>query len=192
MKISSNPIELNTLSQIGHPLKHTHHHKTLTTKIAIQSDSTEMIPKDSQYLFNLNSLQKKYANSQNIQGLLSKIKIEIKDFHQKPDMYQKSIQQVANTLQKTYPKFAQRLRQVENNPMRLSNEIQSISKEIAQISKSQKKEITQYLVKEQNKDALNHIAITQQDISKLNQHIKSSHTSEIHNPSADLITKLLI
>jgi len=192
MKISNNPTELNLVSKIKqqkHQSKMILNHNSTNNNL---SDTTQIHLKDSQKLLSLNMLQKKYYQSQNIQGLLSKINSEIQEFYKKTNSYQESIKQIANTLQKTYPKFAQRLIQAKNNPIKLSSEIQSISKEISQIEKKQKQEINHYLVQEQNNDAINNIAITHKEINKLNHQIKSSNNKTIHTPISDLITKLLV
>lgn len=109
------------------------------------------------------------AGTERAYGLMTKLAETVQKFETARVMtpLQNSVLQVAASIQRSYPHYAQRLRNFMGNIEMLTSEIAVIKRELGTGVKTQRQGIAKALIAEQNKDAAAKRSYSPQDASSL-------------------------
>lgn len=171
---------------------------TKVQKTATKSTTTNITPADNnvtvsistnnrQSLKSINTLQKDFAQTQQLFGSLTQLTDAIKLFKQAPNAYQENIKKIITEIQKDFPQFNKNI----NAPQEMMVQATKVKNELSTKMASQKKAITHYLISAQNKDAVQKKSITTADTQKIAQQVSNNSVTPLHNPRITQITQLL-
>lgn len=143
-------------------------------------DNINIVKHDVSNISRINSLQKDLTQSQRMFGALTLLNEAIKSFQEKPNIQKQTIQKILEDIKNESPTLSSALSKNMNDLSTMTTDISQKSKEIYQRINTQKKEISQYLITEQNKDALNNRSISTSDIpNKLDKNLHISPSSKL-------------
>lgn len=128
------------------------------------------------------------AGTERALGLVSRLAENIQKYTPAQVMtpLQNSVLQVAASLQRSYPQYAQRLRNFMGDINMLTSEITVIKRELGGAVKTQRQGIAKALIAEQNKDAASKRSYAPQDAASLAQNMSNQDAKNlfVRRPSA--------
>lgn len=121
------------------------------------------------------------AGTERAYGLMTKLAETVQKFETAKVMtpLQNSVLQVAASIQRSYPHYAQRLRNFMGNIDMLTSEIAVIKRELGTGVKVQRQGIAKVLIAEQNKDAAAKRSYSPQDASSLTRGMNTSDAENL-------------
>lgn len=145
--------------------------KLSTNATFIAKDIVELQHKNTQ-IDSVQYLQHALSKNQQAFGILSQLKVLIKEFIEtsgKFDEFQQALSSTLDPLHKMHSKFSQRLKNSELTPKELLAEVENIIAELGIENKRYADKIATSLITIQNKDAVNNTKINHKKISTFNK-----------------------
>ncbi|MGL4561828.1 MAG: hypothetical protein ACRCV0_06035 [Brevinema sp.] len=160
---------------------------------ASHKSASEMInlEKKSPPLGSIQYLQYAFTKNQQALGLLSQLLGLIKDFVSTPHQFEIALRSSIAQLNKTHPKYAQRLKNNEWTTQEMQSDIKNIVHEIKEENKTIKHNIAHYLVSTQNKQAINKTVLDANHIAKIKKYIINENNNDLLTISSEKTIKLL-
>ncbi|MGL4563026.1 MAG: hypothetical protein ACRCVW_04140 [Brevinema sp.] len=149
------------------------------------------LEKKSPQLGSIQYLQYSLTKNQQAFGLLSQLSGLIKDFVSTPHQFETALRSNIAQLNKTHPKYAQRLKNNEWTTQEMQSDIKNIIYEIEEENKTIKHNIAHYLVSTQNKQAINKTMFDADHIAKIKKHIINENKNDLLTISSEKIIQLL-
>ena len=167
--------------------------KASTTNIPTTNTSVavSVAKNNSQSLKSINTLQKDFAQTQQLFGALTQLTEAIELFKQAPNAYQENMKKILAEVQKDFPQLVKTLEKNINKPQQMMTQTNNVKNELSTKMLGQKKAITHYLISEQNKDAVQKKSITTVDTQKIATKVSNDSVTPVHNPRITQITQLL-
>ena len=167
--------------------------KASTTNIPTTNTSVavSVAKNNSQSLKSINTLQKDFAQTQQLFGALTQLTEAIELFKQVPNAYQENMKKILAEVQKDFPQLVKTLEKNINKPQQMMTQTNNVKNELSTKMLGQKKAITHYLISEQNKDAVQKKSITTVDTQKIATKVSNDSVTPVHNPRITQITQLL-
>ena len=167
--------------------------KASTTNIPTTNTSVavSVAKNNSQSLKSINTLQKDFAQTQQLFGALTQLTEAIELFKQVPNAYQENMKKILAEVQKNFPQLVKNIEKNISNPQQMMAQTNNVKNELSTKIASQKKAITHYLISEQNKDAVQKKSITTVDTQKIATKVSNDSVTPVHNPRITQITQLL-
>ena len=189
MKITQNPSFIQQSIQATKVQKSAP--KSSTTNITPASEVVSIPTNNRQSLKSMNTLQKDFAQTQQLFGSLTQLTEAIELFKQAPNAYQENMKKILAEVQKDFPQLVKTIEKNINAPQDMMVQATKVKNELSTKMAGQKKEITHYLISAQNKDAVQKKSITPADTQKLATKVSNDSVTPLHNPRLTQITQLL-
>ena len=191
MKITQNPSFIQQNIQATKVQKTTGKASTTNIPTANTSVAVSVVKNNSQSLKSINTLQKDFAQTQQLFGALTQLTEAIELFKQAPNAYQENMKKILAEVQKNFPQLVKNIEKNISNPQQMMAQTNNVKNELSTKIASQKKAITHYLISEQNKDAVQKKSITTVDTQKIATKVSNDSVTPVHNPRITQITQLL-
>ena len=189
MKITQNPSFIQQSIQATKVQKSAP--KSSATNLTPASEVVSIPTNNRQSLKSINTLQKDFAQTQQLFGSLTQLTEAIELFKQAPNAYQENMKKILAEVQKDFPQLVKTIEKNINAPQDMMVQATKVKNELSTKMAGQKKEITHYLISAQNKDAVQKKSITSADTQKLATKISNDSVTPLHNPRLTQITQLL-
>ena len=191
MKITQNPSFIQQNIQATKVQKTTGKASTTNIPTANTNVAVSVVKNNSQSLKSINTLQKDFAQTQQLFGALTQLTEAIELFKQAPNAYQENMKKILAEVQKNFPQLVKNIEKNISNPQQMMAQTNNVKNELSTKIASQKKAITHYLISEQNKDAVQKKSITTVDTQKIATKVSNDSVTPVHNPRITQITQLL-
>ena len=189
MKITQNPSFIQQSIQATKVQKSAP--KPSATNITPASEVVSIPTNNRQSLKSINTLQKDFAQTQQLFGSLTQLTEAIELFKQAPNAYQENIKKILAEVQKDFPQLVKTIEKNINSPQDMMVQATKVKNELSTKMAGQKKEITHYLISAQNRDAVQKKSVTTDDTQKIATKVSNDSVTPLHNPRLTQITQLL-
>ena len=189
MKITQNPSFIQQSIQATKVQKSAQ--KSSATNLTPASEVVSIPTNNRQSLKSMNTLQKDFAQTQQLFGSLTQLTEAIELFKQAPNAYQENMKKILAEVQKDFPQLVKTIEKNINAPQDMMVQATKVKNELSTKMAGQKKEITHYLISAQNRDAVQKKSVTTDDTQKIATKVSNDSVTPLHNPRLTQITQLL-
>ena len=191
MKITQNPSFIQ--QNIQSPKVQKTATKASTPNIATTNASAviSISKNNSQSLKPINTLQKDFAQTQQLFGSLTQLTEAIELFKQAPNAYQENMKKILAEIQKDFPQLVKNIESHISNPQEMIAQTTKVKSDLSTKMAGQKKDIAHYLISAQNKDAVQKKSVTTVDTQKIATKVSNDSVTPLHNPRVTQVTQLL-